>query len=403
MHPWTRIDVHRPVSNNLSDARTWPSALGFDRWSVFDDGSTYDMPCACFAPNPLVCFRGHQPVGFFGAGRPSNLLDGAYKPWGRPCTQGSWPNFGIEPNQTRFIMEADNLMTKFERFLQSSDPQRPIYAQVSFRAVHVPYVASPELRLNCSLAGTFPLTSICNYRNLTSKQLDYAGAVYSIDLAVGRARRALRNYRPHDWNNTVVIFTSDNGPESPKIDGSGSAGTLRGLKRSLFEGGIRTPSVLEWPAMVKHNAQVSVLVSILDIPVTAADIITNGDWAQLGAFAFDGVSLLSLLKDPLHAPARSQPLLVCGAVDQTGVSNGDVCPNAALIDHTGAHKLIFKWPPRAKETRLDLQLNPPGLYLVSNEFAPIHAPVIESALQEMAATVIKSLKKDFLARCAGYM
>lgn len=62
--------------------------------------------------------------------------------------------------------------------------------------------------------------------------------------------------------NTVVIFTSDNGPHAEggvKADFFKSAGILRGIKRDLYEGGIRVPAIVRWPARIKPG-QVSDLV-----------------------------------------------------------------------------------------------------------------------------------------------
>jgi len=141
-------------------------------------------------------FRGHQPYGFFGAGLPISFTGGTFKMWTRPCSQCMSPNcttYGVAPSAVsypRFIMEADRLATRFESFLAEADANRPVFVQISFRAVHVPYVASPALRANCSL---FNVTdSICQRTPvwkkgktaLTSKQLDYFGAVVSIDLAM---------------------------------------------------------------------------------------------------------------------------------------------------------------------------------------------------------------------------
>ena len=56
-------------------------------------------------------------------------------------------------------------------------------------------------------------------------------------------------------DNTIVLFTSDNGPEDIHIrnashSGIGSPGAFRGRKRSLYEGGVRLPLILRWPGKV---------------------------------------------------------------------------------------------------------------------------------------------------------
>ena len=137
-------------------------------------------------------FRGHQPYGFFGAGLPISFTGGTFKMWTRPCSQCMSPNcttYGVAPSAVsypRFIMEADRLATRFESFLAEADANRPVFVQISFRAVHVPYVASPALRANCS--QMFLPDSVCQPRtsanSLSSRQLDYFGTVVSLDMAV---------------------------------------------------------------------------------------------------------------------------------------------------------------------------------------------------------------------------
>src|SRR5438105_15797377 len=79
--------------------------------------------------------------------------------------------------------------------------------------------------------------------------------------------------------NTVVVFTSDNGPEGSgepdrKHPGSqndrnrGSTGGLRGRKRDCYEGGIRVPGLVRWPGRIRPG-----LVS--DVPVIGTDIFTT--------------------------------------------------------------------------------------------------------------------------------
>ena len=77
--------------------------------------------------------------------------------------------------------------------------------------------------------------------------------------------------------NTLVIFSSDNGPEDYHIrnsahSGAGSPGPFRGRKRSLYEGGIRVPFILRWPGHVEEAINTTSVVSGLDFMPTLASI-----------------------------------------------------------------------------------------------------------------------------------
>jgi len=204
---------------------------------------------------------------------------------------------------------------------------------MAFRSVHVPYVGSPTLRNNCSSSDP---TSVCYHGpSLDSRQLDYFACIVGIDNAVGRMRAAVRQYRD-DWQNTIVVFTSDNGPESIQNEGAGSAGGLRGTKGSLFEGGIRLPCLLEWPVKIHTNLVSNALTAIHDLPATLESVITNN---APKAFR-DGISLLQVIDAP-QTFQRPFPLVICSHGSPEAVNLGVICPDVVVIDPTGTWKLII--------------------------------------------------------------
>jgi arylsulfatase A-like enzyme len=113
-----------------------------------------------------------------------------------------------------------------------------------------------------------------------------------MDEQVGRLRKELKTLGIAD--DTLLWFCSDNGPEGKSGKAPGSAGHLRGRKRSLFEGGVRVPGLLVWPAKVKKPRAVDMPCSTLDYFPTVMEILGFRPKGQ--PEPVDGVSLLPLIE-----------------------------------------------------------------------------------------------------------
>lgn len=72
--------------------------------------------------------------------------------------------------------------------------------------------------------------------------------------------------------NTLVVFTSDNGPWLIKEADSGSAGPLRGGKGSTWEGGVRVPTIAWWPGKIAPNTSVDAIAGAIDLLPTAVSL-----------------------------------------------------------------------------------------------------------------------------------
>ncbi|MSR32948.1 MAG: arylsulfatase [Gemmataceae bacterium] len=103
----------------------------------------------------------------------------------------------------------------------------------------------------------------------------YAAMVTRLDRTVGRINDLLQELKIHE--NTLVVFTSDNGPTHGGVGGSDSdffqsAGKLRGLKGSLYEGGIRVPCVAAWPGKIKPATASALPLGHQDFLPTLAEL-----------------------------------------------------------------------------------------------------------------------------------
>ena len=125
------------------------------------------------------------------------------------------------------------------------------------------------------------------------QQRNYAAMVTRLDADVGKILALLRELGLD--GETVVVFTSDNGPQGPDEGGYDQAlfdsnGPLRGLKRDLYEGGIRVPFIVRWPGRVRAGATSAYALTLCDLLPTAAALA--GARVPAGV---DGVSALPVL------------------------------------------------------------------------------------------------------------
>ncbi len=116
----------------------------------------------------------------------------------------------------------------------------------------------------------------------------YAAMITFMDAQIGRLMNLLVELEIDD--NTIVIFTSDNGTThlKPQVDYEffESVGKLRGLKGQLYEGGIRVPLVVRWPGKIKAGSKSELLCAHYDIAATLAEI-AGTDFGE----GSDGISL----------------------------------------------------------------------------------------------------------------
>jgi arylsulfatase A-like enzyme len=133
------------------------------------------------------------------------------------------------------------------------------------------------------VAPHIPLTPSAAFRNKSGHGL-YGDVIAELDWSVGQVMQALRQNGLDE--NTLVVFTSDNGPWY-----QGSTGNLRGRKGSTFEGGVREPFIARWPGRIPAGTATQGIGSTMDLLPTIARLAG----ADLPADRVDGVDIWPML------------------------------------------------------------------------------------------------------------
>lgn len=131
-----------------------------------------------------------------------------------------------------------------------------------------------------------------------SKQGMYGDVMMEVDWSIGEILKTLEKNGLD--KNTLVIFTSDNGPWLNFGNHAGSTGGLREGKGTSWEGGQRIPCIMKWPGVIPPGTICNNLASSIDIMPTIAEITG----ASLPEHKIDGVSILQLLTGNFNTSPR---------------------------------------------------------------------------------------------------
>jgi arylsulfatase len=118
----------------------------------------------------------------------------------------------------------------------------------------------------------------------------YGDVMMEIDWSVGEVLKALESHGLEE--NTLVIFSSDNGPWLNFGNHAGSANPLREAKGTAWEGGVRVPCIMRWPGKIPAGTVCDKMASTIDILPTLAAIVG----APLPKKPIDGVNILPLME-----------------------------------------------------------------------------------------------------------
>lgn len=156
---------------------------------------------------------------------------------------------------------------------------QPFFLYLAHTMPHVPLFASPQFK-GKSLRGI------------------YGDVVEELDWSVGQVREALQAAGVAE--NTLVVFTSDNGPWLTQNTQGGSAGLLREGKGSTWEGGMRVPAIAAWPGRIR--------TSVTSVPVNAMDlfptVLALAGVPLPAERVIDGVDVSKLLLEGAALPER---------------------------------------------------------------------------------------------------
>ncbi len=192
-------------------------------------------------------------------------------PWMEGTEVTEW-----EPDQALLTRRQTDAALEFIRDVGDGEP---FFAYVPFSMPHIPIYASEDF------AGE-------------SRRGLYGDVIEEIDASVGRVLGELEERGLRD--NTLVIFTSDNGPWLPYGLQGGSAGLLRDGKGTNWEGGQRVPCVMSWPARLPAGVTMRTPMNTMDLLPT----IASWTGASLPVHEIDGVDVgAALAGDPEAAAA----------------------------------------------------------------------------------------------------
>ena len=121
-----------------------------------------------------------------------------------------------------------------------------------------------------------------------------------MDKSIGTLRKGLRDMNISD--NTLVWFNSDNG--GLKAFGPATVGGLKGYKGEMYEGGLRVPAIIEWPAVIKNEHISDFPAATMDIFPTIADIAGLPQSSMV--HPVDGISITQLFEKEMGL--RTKPI-----------------------------------------------------------------------------------------------
>lgn len=140
-----------------------------------------------------------------------------------------------------------------------------------------------------------PIAASNKFKGKSNQGL-YGDVIMELDWSLGQIIKALEEN--NILENTIIVFTSDNGPWLNFGNHAGNTAGLREGKGTIFEGGQRVPTVISWPRVIKKSTISNSLTASIDVFPTITEIVKG----KLPEHIIDGVSILDVLKGKKTTP-----------------------------------------------------------------------------------------------------
>lgn len=247
----------------------------------------------------------------------------------------NYPMFG-DDYKKRSQYSADLIHQKAMEWIDKQDGKQPFYGFFTYTLPHAE-LAQPN---DSILKGykkhffrdkTWGGSEGSRYNAVEHTHAEFAGMITRLDSYVGEVLRKLKEKGLDD--NTIVIFSSDNGPhEEGGADSEffGRDGKLRGLKRQCHEGGIRIPFIVRWPGRVSAGMVNDHQLAFYDVMPTFCELMEDKAFPKkyinkkIKNDCFDGISFAStLLGDDGKQQKHDFLYWEFHETDQIGVRMGD--------------------------------------------------------------------------------
>lgn len=259
-----KVDFTQPITNG-------PNAVGFDYY--FGIAASLDMVPYTFIENDRVTVLP-------GVDKAFPMMPGKNRTTRRGPGAAEFEAVDVLPTLTRKAIDF------IAQRAADARAGKPFFLYLPFNSPHTPIAPSPEWQ---GRSGLNP----------------YGDFVLQTDDCVGQVLQALDEQKLAD--NTLVIFTSDNGC-SPEADfptllakGHNPSYVLRGHKADIWDGGHRVPFIVRWPGKVAPGSTSDQLVMLMDLMATSADLLGVKLPDNAGE---DSVSILPVLLGKAERPVR---------------------------------------------------------------------------------------------------